>query len=697
MSATRPPAPLADRIARLIETGPPAAAVEAAAHARRLHPQAGELARLHGLALYQAGRNAEARQALERACELLPARIEPLANLGTVLLALGDAAAAIRVLEQALARAPGHPALLNGVGNARRSAGDLPGARAAHAAAARAAPGHVPSWLNLAGCELAMGEAGAALAHAQQAMQRAPGHPEALLLAGHALAALGRAAEAAAAYAAGERAAPADARFPYHLGLLHEEARRIPDAAAAQARALERDPALDAALGQLTFLRRQLCDWDGLDALASRLHARVAAGSNAIAPFGFLAEPADAGLQLACARAFAGRIQQEAGPPLHPAPGPRSAGPPRIGFLSNGFGEHPTGLLTVAAFEAMARGGGLAMHLFATSADDGGPIRRRLAAAAHLHDAAADPPRPLARRIRDADIELLVDLRGWGGGSTAHTLALRPAPLQVGWLAYPGTSGAPWIDGLIADPVVLPQSLFPAFSEAVAWLPRCFQPSDTTRRVEEPPHRETLGLPAEGVVYACFNNSYKIEPRGFGRMLAVLREVPGSVLWLLSGPAGADRRLRDYAATHGIDPSRLVFAPRKPHAEYLAQYRHADLFLDTPWYNAHTTASDALWAGCPVLTTPGATFAGRVAASLNHHVGLPAMNVGSDDAFIECAVRLGRDAGERAALRQTLRARRAEASLFDMDGFAADFAGLLETMVQRHRKGLPPQQPSWRS
>jgi predicted O-linked N-acetylglucosamine transferase (SPINDLY family) len=173
-------------------------------------------------------------------------------------------------------------------------------------------------------------------------------------------------------------------------------------------------------------------------------------------------------------------------------------------------------------------------------------------------------------------------------------------------------------------------------------------------------------------------------------MLAVLREVPDAALWLLSGPEGADDRLRRFATESGIDARRLVFMPKLPHDEYLARYRHADLFLDTSPYNAHTTASDAIWAGCPVLTAPGATFAARVAASLNAHLGVASLNVADDAAFVEAAVRIGRDAALRSSLRVEVAERRASSGLFDMRAFAADFAALLRRMVERSRNGLMP-------
>jgi predicted O-linked N-acetylglucosamine transferase (SPINDLY family) len=307
-----------------------------------------------------------------------------------------------------------------------------------------------------------------------------------------------------------------------------------------------------------------------------------------------------------------------------------------------------------------------------------------------LHDVADLAPVVLAQRMHEASLDVLVDLRGYGGGSVAESLALRPAPIQVNWLAYPGTSGAPWIDYVIADRVVLPDALRAHFSEAVAYLPRCFQPSDPTRTVADPPSRVACGLPLEGAVFVSFNNSYKLNRESMHRMFAVLRGVPGSVLWLLSGPEGADDRLRGAARENDIDPMRLVFMPKLPHDEYLARYRHADLFLDTTPYNAHTTASDAIWAGCPVLTVAGETFASRVAASLATHLGVPELVAADDRAFVDIATRVGNDRAYCESLHANLGERRAASGLFDMHAFAHDFAALLLHMADARRRGLAP-------
>jgi predicted O-linked N-acetylglucosamine transferase (SPINDLY family) len=692
MNVRSSPEATLDRIAGLIGAGRPDLAAIEAAQVRASAPHDSEAARLHGIALFQLGRLDEALAALERALALAPRSIEVLCNLGSVRLASGQIDAGLAAFENASLIAPDHPAVLNGLGNALRARGDALGARDAYAAATRAQPEHIGAWCNLAAAQLAVGEAQAAEASARRAIALAPGHPEALFVLGHALAARHQYAEASAAYGAAESSAPNDARFPYQVGLMAEEQKQLAPAAAAHARALALDPSLDAALSQLQFLRRQLCDWNGLEALSARLRTRVAASALGISPFGFLAEDSSAAEQLHCARTHSSSIESQVAPLLarRHMRNTLGDGPLRLGFVANGFGNHPTALLIVALFEAL-RAHDVRLHLYSTAPDDRSALLQRVRSTAHVwRDASAMTPTTLADTIDADTIDILLDLDGYCSGAMPQAFALRPAPLRVNWLAYPGTLGAPWMDYVIADRCVLPEWLSAQFSERVAWLPRCFQPSDPTRIVGTPPPREACGLPASGIVYACLNNSYKINPASFERLLAVSRAVPGSVLWLLSAGDGADQRLRDEAARRSFDPTRLVFAPKLPHLDYLARYRHADLFLDCAPYGAHTTASDAIWAGCPVLTVPGATFASRVAASLNHHLGLPQLNACDDTEFVATAIRLGRDDDERHALRKQLAERRDASGVFDMDGYARDFVALLRRMAERHRAGLAP-------
>ena len=543
---------------------------------------------------------------------------------------------------------------------------------------ARSRPFDAMAWIMLAEAELDAGDAAAGEAAARRALQLRPAHPEALARLGRAQWLQRRFAEAA------ESLRFAAARAPQHPGIAVWLAHALEDIGEAEAaaghytRAHALAPDNPQIAAYLLAWRRRLCDWRDLERLSRKVREAVRSGTAPVEPFAFLSEEASAAEQLQCARLRASLYHNARRPPVRAR---RPGEPVRVALLSNGFGAHPTGLLIVALMEALAAHAEVECHLFALNADDGSTIRARLASAARLHELHGQSHSVVAHRIHQAGADVLFDLRGWGGGGAPEVLAMRPAPVQVNWLAFPGSSGAPWIDFVLADQHVLPPGMELHFSERVIRLPRCFQPSDTSRHISLPAPRTEYGLPAEGVVFCCFNNGYKLNPRSFGRMLKVLGSVSGSVLWLLSGPGESDARVRLAAHDGGIDPSRLVFMDKLPHAEYMARLQRADLFLDTIPYNAHTTASDALWAGCPVLTTAGDTFASRVAASLNHHVGMPDMNARGDEAFVEHAIALGNNPDALAAVRLRLEGCRKASSLFDMPGFARDFVAAIQHMT----------------
>ena len=363
-------------------------------------------------------------------------------------------------------------------------------------------PDNALAWIVLSEAELDAGDANAGEAAARRALTLRPGHPEALARLGRAQSMQGRRDDAVASLRAAARGAPGHPGIAVWLGHALEDAGEAEAAADAYMRAHALAPQEPQLAAYLLAWRRKLCDWRDLDALSAQVRDAVRRGQAAVEPFAFLSEDASAAEQLQCARLRAAQVAREAKPlpPTQPLP-PGAA--VRVGFLSNGFGAHPTGLLTVALFESLRMRDGIEVHLFALNGDDGSPIRKRLEAAGTMHDSSRQSHAQVAAGIRAAGIEVLFDLRGWGGGGAPEVLAMRPAPVQVNWLAYPGTSGAPWIDYVLADRFVIPPALATHFSEAVAWLPRCFQPSDTTRVIPPAPSRAACGLPDEAVVYCC--------------------------------------------------------------------------------------------------------------------------------------------------------------------------------------------------
>jgi predicted O-linked N-acetylglucosamine transferase (SPINDLY family) len=284
-----------------------------------------------------------------------------------------------------------------------------------------------------------------------------------------------------------------------------------------------------------------------------------------------------------------------------------------------------------------------------------------------------------------------VDLKGYTQHSRPPLFAMRPAPVQVSYLGFPGTTGADYIDYVIGDPVVTPIDHAPHYSERIAQVPGCYQCNDGTRPIPVPPSRASVGLPDEAIVLCGFNQPYKISPEVFDVWCRILRQVPDSVLWLLMWNKDAPMALRREAGIRGIDPDRIVFAPHAGQEEHLARIGCADLFVDTWPCNAHTTASDALWAGLPVVTYRGRTFASRVAASLLHAVGLPELVCDSVASYEARIVELAGDSERRAALRARVEQARHTSPLFDGAALARDIEGLYERMWERALAGLPAE------
>ena len=619
------------------------------------------------------------------------------------------ALAAIDTAVLTLRRNPRDAAAWSALGRAYFAIAQHEDAEQALARALALAPGDRDAALHRAAALLELGRIDDARRAAEDCAATHPSSADAWFILGNVEAAADRHEVAADAFARSAEHEPRNALAHYNRALALDELGRWAEAARCCEAALALVPELWPALSQLVFLKRRLCEWDGLDALSQRLREAVRDRRDGITPFSFLAEPASPAEQLRCAQTWANQIVARAGirpslaravepptlaggaeaPTAHRVSGAKSVGAsappttisgvpaisaarPRVGFVSSGFNNHPTALLVVELIERL-RGGALETIGFATTPSDGGALRARIAPAfdefVELHT--LDHAR-MAQRIRDARIDVLFDLRGYGGGSVSEVFAMRPAPLQVNWLAYPATSGASFIDVMVADDHVVPRTLERHYSERVVRMPHAFQPSDTTRPLAAPPTRAQCGLPAHGIVFASFNNSYKISPETFACWMRVLAAVDGSVLWLLAGrdEAAARENLARSAAAAGVDPSRLVYLRKRPHLEYLAHYAHVDLFLDTWPYNAHTTASDALYAGCPVLTLPGETFASRVAASLVTTLGLEALVARDADDYVERAVAAATDA---PGWRAQVAAARARSPLFDMRRFAADF------------------------
>jgi predicted O-linked N-acetylglucosamine transferase (SPINDLY family) len=438
-----------------------------------------------------------------------------------------------------------------------------------------------------------------------------------------------------------------------------------------------------------------MCDWHDFDNRAPFARARLDDSEGArLPPFALLAEPGlSATEQHACSEAWMRDRLAMAGDArarlaFRFSPWDEGRRKIRLGYLSSDFRDHATALLLVESLEARDAKH-FELYAYSYGRDDGKDLRARLRRAFdRFTDICQFSDEEAAQIINNDGIDILIDLKGFTEGSRTSILALRPAPIQVNYLGYPGTLGPGLCDYIVTDEFCTPQSSAGDYSECFAVLPHSYQPHGCRDAVGTAPSRAEAGLPARGFVFCCFNQAYKITPEIFDVWCRLLRCVPGSVLWLLS-TREAEGNLRGEAWKRGVDGSRLIFAEDLPHSRHLGRLQLADLVLDTSPYGAHTTASDALWAGVPIITRPGATFPSRVAGSLLHAVGLPELVVEDQDDYFELAFALATDTARLGDLRQALDRNRTSAPLFDVKAYTVALEGLYAKMWDRYRLGLP--------
>jgi predicted O-linked N-acetylglucosamine transferase (SPINDLY family) len=446
-----------------------------------------------------------------------------------------------------------------------------------------------------------------------------------------------------------------------------------------------------------SFIRtRRMCDWHDFDSRALFARGRLDEAEGArLPPFVLLAEPGlSAAEQRACSEAsmrdrLAVAAEARAQLAFRFLPWKEGRERIRLGYLSKDFQDHATALLLAESLEAR-NAQRFELYAYSYGMDDGNEMRARLRRAfdrfTDIHDFSDEEA---ATIINSDGIDILIDLKGFTEGTRTSILALRPAPIQVNYLGYPGTLGPGLCDYIVTDEFCTPQNSADDYSECFAVLPHSYQPHGCHDEIAIAPNRSVAGLPEEGFVFCCFNQAYKFTPEIFDVWCRLLRCVPGSVLWLLA-TREAEGNLRGEAWKRGVDGSRLIFAQDLPHPLHLGRLQLADLVLDTSPYGAHTTASDALWAGVPIITRPGATFPSRVAGSLLHAVGLPDLVVDDQEDYFELAFALATDTARIEGLRRALNRNRRSAPLFDVNAYTLALEELYEKMWDRYRWGLPP-------
>lgn len=434
----------------------------------------------------------------------------------------------------------------------------------------------------------------------------------------------------------------------------------------------------------------QICDWRDFDSNVAKMTAAVGAGEPRCHPFAFLTISDCPKLQRQAAETW---VRETC--PANDVLGPIAKRVPqdriRVGYFSNDFREHPTSRLIAELIETHDR------RRFEVIAFSFGPNtrdepRKRLERAFdRFLDVRELSNSDIASLARSLNVDIAVDLCGYIHGSRPQIFSLRAAPTQVNYLGYPGTMGAEYIDYIVADDIVMPAGMEDHFVEKIIYLPGSYQVNDTQRSIANRVlERAELGLPPESFVFCCFNNNYKIVPSTFECWFRILKRVPASVLWLLQDNPTAADKLRQNAVTAGLPAERLIFAKRASLPEHLSRHRQADLFLDTLPYNAHTTASDALWAGLPVLTLTGEAFAARVAASLLAAVGLPELIASTRQEYEDLAVELGSNPRRVAEIKGKLARNRLKVPLFDPRLFARRIETAYELIHARYVQDLPP-------
>lgn len=649
-----------------------------------------ERLRAKALELHAAGRFVEAEQVYRRVLDLRRGDLQARYMIGVLQLQQGLPAQALASLEPLLVEAPKDTDVRTQLGLAREELGQRDQAMADYDLALTLNPGNALTLLYRGNLLTATGRAAAALEDYQRLLGLAPGYDEAWFRLGSALWLLERHDEALAGYAKALQLNPGRFSAAFNAGMLLLKLERYDQAFAAFEAAGKLAPDHPLLLGGLVSAVEGGCDLARWPQFQARAIEQVGNGRAVLAPLSFLPLCDDGALRRRCSENFVAARVPPAGAPLWTG---QQYGHDRIriAYLSEDFRRHATADLIAGLIERHDRA---RFEITAVSfgRDDGSAMRARLERAFdHFHDVRAQSDAEVARYLKEGEFDIAVDLKGHTEGSRPGILAHRPCPVQVNYLGYPGTIGAPWLDYILADARVLPLSHQPFYSEKIVHLPHCYQANDRGREIAPMPSRGEAGLPQTGFVFCCFNAAWKITPAMFDIWMRLLGNVPGSVLWLLADNQAAQKNLQTAAAAKGVDPARLVFAPKLPSASHLARHGLADLFLDTLPYNAHTTASDALWAGLPVLTCCGHQFDGRVAASLLETMGLGELVAHTLGDYEAMARALAENADKLRELRARLAQNRLTSPLFDCDRFCRDIEAAYLRMMEISRAGGAPE------
>lgn len=670
----------------LKQLGRPEEAIRSYDSSLRLHAGSADVHYNRGNALLDLKRPEEAVASYDKAVELRPTYVSALSNRGNALKGLGRLDEALDSYSRAIALQPNFAEAHSNLGIALLGLKRLDEAYASCRKAVDLQPELAVVHYNFAIILHELQRLDEALAAYDIAVARDPGHAEAHANRGHVLYELHRLGDAAEAYAQAVTLKPEDGAGFFSLANVLQELGRLDEAVECYARTIAIDPGHGEAAAQLAFQKARMCDWTVGEKPDL---ATLGIATRAIAPSMFLMLEDEPRLQLLRARKYASEKYGSVGVAT-PKAAVRSA-PLRIGYFSADFHDHAVMFQLARMFELHDRARfSVQAYSFGPSQDS--PMRTRLKQAFDsFHDVRALESRQIAELARHEGIDIAIDLMGYTAHARTDIFAMRPAPVQIAYMGYPGTLGAPFIDYLVADTLLIPDDQRENYAEKIIYLPETYQANDDCRRISDRAMtRAELGLPDAGFVFCCFNNSFKITPTEFDIWMRLLARVDGSVLWLFEANRWMEDNLRAEARKRGIDPARLIFAGRMPHAEHLARLKQADLFLDCFLCNAHATASDALWAGVPVLTMPGQGFAARVGASVLHGIGLPELVTRTPKAYEQLALDLALNPVLMTAMRTKLAANRSTSPLFDSERFTRHIETAFELAHQRQCNSLQP-------
>ena len=644
-----------------------------------------------GNALDELKRGNEALASYDQAIAIQPDCAEAYGNRGATLRALGRAEEAVASCDRAIAFKPDYVEALNVRGCALWDLKRFTESLASLDRALEIKPDDHGVLVNRASVLRSLKRPEEALASCERALAIAPDDPAAFNHRGGALADLKRHAEALASYDRALELKPDYHEALHNRGYRLAMEKRHEEAARSYKRLLELAPAHDFLKGELLHEYMLCCDWNDYEVLTRSIEEDVRAGRKSAEPFGYQALT-DSALNLRrCAELYTTTRFPPARKQMYN--GKRYGNPRiRIGYLSGEFRQQATSVLIAQLFELHDKAR-FELFAFDNGWDDSSALRSRIEDAFdEVIDINRLPDEAAAAAVRTRRIDILVNLNGYFGLGRQGVFAHRPSPIQVNYLGFPGTIGADYIDYIIADRCVIPPEDHGYYVEKVVYLPDTYQVNDSRRAISEvTPSRSDVGLPDTGFVFCCFNNNYKVTPDVYATWMRLLKRVEGSVLWLLEDNVAASRNLRHEAARRGVAPERIVFAQRLSLDAHLARHRLADLFLDTLPYNAHTTASDALWAGLPLLTCRGSTFPGRVGASVLTAIGLPELITNSLQEYEETALRLAVAPGELRAIRAKLWQNRETHPLFDTHRYRRHLEAAYQTMWDLQQRGAAPE------